>query len=65
MSQLKARNPQMYQTINQARNSGANPQDFVKQMTQNATPEQMQGVLTQAQQFGVPRDILAQVQNNK
>lgn len=65
MSQLKTRNPQMYQTISQARSSGVNPQDFVKQMTQNATPEQMQSVLTQAQQFGVPRDILAQVQNNK
>lgn len=65
MSQLKTRNPQMYQTISQARSNGVNPQEFIKQMTQNSTPEQMQQVLTQAQQFGVPSDILAQVQNNK
>lgn len=65
MSQLQPKNPQMFQMINQAINSGTNPQDFMKQMMSGANPEQIQSVLTQAKQFGVPDDVLKQVQNMK
>lgn len=65
MNQLRARNPQMFQMINQARNSGANPKDFMKQVMNGATPEQMQNVLTQASNLGVPKEILSQIQQLK
>ena len=65
MNQLQARNPQAFQMINQARNSGTNPQEFIKQIMNGATPEQMQNVLTQAKNMGVPDEILNQVQNMK
>lgn len=63
MNQLRARNPQMFQMINQARNNGANPQDFMKQVMNGATPEQMQNVLTQAKNMGAPDEVLNQIQN--
>lgn len=63
MSQLQSKNPQAYQMINQARNSGANPQDFMKQMMGNVNSQDMQQILTQAKQLGVPDEVLQQVQN--
>lgn len=63
MNQLRARNPQMFQMINQAKNSGANPKDFMKQVMNGATPEQMQNVLTQAKNMGAPDEVLNQIQN--
>ena len=65
MNQLQARNPQAFQIINRARNSGTNPQEFIRQMMNGVTPEQMQNVLTQAKNMGVPPEILNQVQNMK
>lgn len=65
MNQLRVRNPQMFQMINQAKNSGANPKDFMKQVMNGATPEQMQNVLTQASNLGVPKEILSQIQQLK
>ena len=65
MSQLQARNPQMVQMINQARSSGTNPQDFLKQVMQNSSSSDVQNVLLQAQQMGVPEDVLRTVQNIK
>ena len=65
MNQLQARNPQAFQMINQARNSGTNPQELIRQMMNGVTPEQMQNVLTQAKNMGVPPEILNQVQNMK
>lgn len=65
MSQLQARNPQMVQMINQARNDGTNPQEFLKQVMQNSSSSDVQNVLLQAQQMGVPEDVLRTVQNIK
>lgn len=65
MSQLQTRNPQMVQMINQARNSGTNPQDFLKQVMQNSSSSDVQNVLLQAQQMGVPEEVLKTVQNIK
>lgn len=63
MQQLQVRNPQVFQKINQAMNSGINPQDFMKQIMGNVSPQEMQNVMTQAKQFGVPDEVLQQIQN--
>lgn len=65
MSQLQSKNPQAYNLINQARSNGSNPEDLMKQMMGNATPQQMEQVLTQAKQYGVPDNVLNQIQNMK
>lgn len=65
MGQLQAKNPQMFQMINQARNNGTNPQSMLKQMMGKSSPEQMQQILTQAKGMGVPDNILSQIQNFK
>lgn len=45
--------------------TGANPQSMLKQMMGNSTPQQMQMIMQQAKQMGVPDNILAQMQNLK
>ena len=64
MNQLKAKNPQMFQVVNQARNSNGNPMDFFKQVTNGYSPEQMNNLFARAKQMGVPDDVLQQLQNN-
>ena len=65
MPQLQNKNPQMFQTINQAMQNNANPQMILKQMMSNFNPQQMEQVMNQAKQYGVPDNILNQVQNMK
>jgi len=64
MGQIQQRNPQMGQIIQQTINSGRNPQDIIRQMKQE-NPDQLQNVLQNAKQFGVPENVLAQIQNMK
>ncbi len=45
--------------------NGVNPQSMLKQMMGNVNSSQMQQVLTQAKSFGVPDNILSQIQNFK
>ena len=63
MNQLQTRNPKMASEIKQAMESGVNPQDFMKQVMGNVSNNDMQNVLTQAKNMGVPPEILNQVQN--
>ena len=63
MGQLQSRNPQMANQISQAMNSGINPQALIKQMMGNMDNTQIQNALNQAKQFGVPDNILNQMQN--
>lgn len=65
MGQLQAKNPQMASQISQAMNSGTNPQSLMKQMMGNMDNNQIQSAMTQAKQFGVPDNILNQMQNMK
>lgn len=65
MAQMQQRNPQMFKTMQQMLNSGNDPKQMIKELKQNASPEQMQNVLQQAKQYGVPENILAEVQNMK
>ena len=63
MGQLQSRNPQMANQISQAMNSGVNPKALMKQMMGNMDNTQIQNALNQAKQFGVPDNILNQMQN--
>lgn len=65
MNQLQGRNPQSYNMVSQMMRNGVNPQNMLKQMMGNVNPTQMQQVLTQAKSFGVPDNILSQIQNFK
>ena len=49
--------------IQQAMKNNSNPQDILKQMIGNKDSGQIQQVLSQAKQMGVPDNILSQVQN--
>lgn len=65
MGQLQVKNPQVANQINQAMQSGANPQALMKQMMGNMDNNQIQNAMTQAKQYGVPDNILQQMQNTK
>lgn len=65
MNLLKSRNPQMFNGVNQAIQSGMNPQGFMKQVMGNLNPEQKAQVIKQAGDMGCPQEILKQVQNMK
>ena len=65
MQQIQSQNPQAFQMVNQAINSGANPMQFMKQVMGNVSSQQMQDIMTQAKQFGVPDEVLQQIQNMK
>lgn len=58
-------NLQMYQQLSQLQRNNVNPQELLKQTIGQATPQQIQNVLIQAKQLGVPETILAQIQNMK
>ena len=58
-------NPQLYQQISQLQRNNANPQELLMQAINKSTPKQIQSVLIQAQQLGVPDNVLAQIQNMK
>jgi hypothetical protein len=65
MNMLKNRNPQGYNMINNAMNNGTNPQGFLKQVMGNATPQQIQNIMQMGKQFGIPDEVLSQIQNMK
>lgn len=64
MNQLKIKSPQAFQMINQAKNNGGNPIDLFKQVTNGYSTEQMNGLFTRAKQFGVPENVIEQLQND-
>lgn len=51
--------------VNAAIQNNGNPQPMLQQMISNSTPEQKQNLLNQAKQYGVPENILSQLQNMK
>lgn len=65
LGQLQTRNPQMASQISNAMQNGANPQALLKQMMGNVDNNQMQSVLSQARNLGVPDNILQQIQNTR
>ena len=65
LNQMRARNPQSYNAIMEAQQKGTTPQEMVKQMMQNVSPEQTQQILNQAKYLGVPDEVIQQIQNIK
>lgn len=65
MNLLKNKNPQMFNGINQAMQSGQNPQGLVKQVMGSMSPQQREMVIKQASEAGCPSNILSQIQNMK
>lgn len=57
------KNPQMYKEIEQLRQNNGNPMELLKQITNKYTPEQMEQLYTNAKRFGVPDEVINQVQN--
>ena len=45
--------------------NNGNPNAILKQMIGNATPEQKQGLLSEAKKYGVPDNVLSKIQNMK
>lgn len=65
MSNLEARDPRLAGQIRTMMTNGTDPKSVVKQMIGNASPYQMENVISMAKQYGVPDEILSQLQNNK
>jgi phage shock protein A len=65
MNMLKSMNPQGFSQVSQMIQNRTNPQNILKQLTENASAQQMQNVMQQAKQMGVPDEILNQLQNMK
>ena len=60
---MKAKNPQMYQMVSQARQKQNNPMEMFKQITKDYTPEQMSSFYNQAEKMGVPLELIEQVKS--
>ena len=45
--------------------NNGNPSAILQQMLGNATPEQKQGLLSEAKKYGVPDSVLSKIQNMK
>lgn len=65
MGQMKVKNPQGYQFVNNLMQNNGNPSSMVQQLMGNISPEQRQNILTQAKGYGCPDSILSQIQNMK
>jgi hypothetical protein len=53
----------MFEKYEMLRKNNGNPTAIFNQMISNYTPEQMQKFMSFAKNFGVPDDVLSQVQN--
>lgn len=65
MSNLEARDPRLAGQIRTMMTNGTDPKSIVKQMMNDKTPEQTSNILSMAKQYGVPDEILSQLQNTK
>ena len=65
MNKLQRQNPQGFNLVNQAMQNNGDPQAMLQQMMSNATPQQKESLIKQAKGYGVPDNILSQIQNMK
>ena len=63
MQKLQQSNPEMASSIMKALEGGITHELFLKQVLSKTSKEQMQGLLTQAGNLGVPKEILSKLQN--
>lgn len=55
---MKAKNPQVFQFLEQAQKNQSNPQEIFKEITKNYKPEQMNALFDKAKQFGIGDDVI-------
>lgn len=60
---MKAKNPQVFQMVEQARKNNGDPLNMFKQITSNYKPEQLNVLFDRAKQMGVPEEYINQVKN--
>lgn len=58
---MKAKNPQMFQMVEQAQKNQSNPLDLFKQLTSKNTPEQMESFYKKIEQMGFNPDVINQL----
>jgi len=54
----------MFQQFQNLQKSKSNPMELFKQVTSKYTPEQMQQLMNTAKQYGVPENVINDLQNN-
>lgn len=59
---MKAKNPQVFQFLEQARKNNDKPEELFKQVTNGYTPEQMTALFDKARQFGIGDDVINKLQ---
>ena len=62
LSQARQKNPQAFRLVEEMQKSNSNPKDILDQMTKNLNKEQMESFMSYAKSYGVPDDILKQLQ---
>lgn len=62
-NQLKIKSPQVLQNFEAMKQNNSNPMEILNQITGGFSKEQMQGFMTFAKNFGIPNDMLSQIQN--
>ena len=62
MTRLQNINPQGFQLVDQAIKSGGNPMGIWQQLSKQMNPNQVQGILNNAGQYGCPQSIINQFQ---
>ena len=63
LNQLKAKNPQMFNTVNQAIKNKNNPMELFKQVTSNFDDKTKTQFFNQAKQMGFSDELIEQVKN--
>ena len=58
---MKAKNPQLFQMVEKARQSQNDPIELFKQITSKYSPDQMTNFYKQAEQMGFSKDLINQV----
>lgn len=64
MNQVRARNPQAFQMLEQARKNNNNPMELLKQVTKEYSPEQINGLFEKSKQFGISDEVISQIKDS-
>ena len=62
---MKVKMPKNFQLAQNLMQNKNNPQDLVNQIFGSISPEQKQGLLNQAKNYGMPEELLSKLQNMK
>ena len=62
-NQYKSKFPGVFSTLEQLKSENADPMGVLGQLTSKFSPQQMQGFMRTAKSFGVPDELLNQLQN--